>query len=80
MKKQKPLPEVVYLCDGEDPRCKGEWGCFYVITDGIRGGCRHTSDPKHAKYGAVDHKKHPERFDKFKSGDQVRYYEREEES
>ena len=67
--------EVAYICNGKDPDC-GKRGCYYRIENGKRGPCMHTQDPKYAKYRPRDPKKHPDRFEKFKAGNVVRYYEK----
>ena len=68
--------EIAWLCNGKDPKCAGKNGCFYIINNGIRGSCSHTKDIRYALHKKLDPKKNPDRFDKFKYKDQVRYYER----
>ena len=77
MGKQKPKYEVAWVCNGYNPKCRGKIGCYYRVSNGVRGACMHTLDPLYAKYGALDPKKHRERFEKFSYKDQIRYYERE---
>lgn len=46
------------------------------MTSGRRGACSHTLDIRYAINKKLDPKTNPERFDKFKCGEQVRYYEK----
>lgn len=76
--KQKTKYETVWICDGENPNCKGECGCFYVITNGIRGSCCHTKDPKYSLHKPARLvNDNPEWFDSFTSEAGTRYYERD---
>lgn len=75
-KKDQNVVEVAYICNGKDPSCREGGGCYYRMTNGRRGPCVHTRDPKYAKYGKKDPKKYPERFDRYKAGNVVRYYEK----
>ncbi len=38
------MQKIFYLCDGKVPKCKKDL-CY---KKGIKNGCRHTSDIKHA--------------------------------
>lgn len=71
--------ETAWLCNGKNPKCKGREGCYYVITNGIRGGCSHTLERAYAIHKSRDPKKNPNWFDRFKVSDLVRYYERDSE-
>jgi len=73
MKKKDMAVEVAYICNGKIPGCSQEAGCYYGKQ---KGPCMHTQDPKYARYKPHDPKKHPERFDKFRAGNVVRYYEK----
>lgn len=73
--KQKKVVEVAYICNGKNQDCKGKDSCYYQ-NSGRHGGCLHTMNTRYAKNKPVDPKKHPDRFDKFNSGDVVRYYEK----
>ena len=55
---------ILYLCDGLR-ECAGRNGCCaYGI---VRGPCRRTTDPSHARNGACpDPQNHTERFEKMK--------------
>ena len=68
--------QVAYICNGKNPKCCGKYGCYYTPTNGVRGACSHTLDPKYAKNKPMDPRKHPDIFDKFSYGDTVRYYEK----
>lgn len=68
--------EVAYVCNGNNPKCRGKYGCYYATTNGIRGGCMHTLEAEYAKNKPVDPRKHPDIFEKFSYGDTVRYYEK----
>ena len=52
--------KIVYLCDGKVEACK-KTGCIYCHLDGI---CKRTTDPRHAKNGAVASAK-PPRFEQY---------------
>ena len=56
---------ILYLCDALR-ECAGMNGCCaYGI---VRGPCRHTTDPSHARNGACpDPQNHPERFERLQS-------------
>lgn len=69
--------EVAYICNGKDPKCSNKTGCYYKITNGIRGSCSHTTNPKYAVHKKLDPKKNPEMFDKFSTIQGTRYYERD---
>lgn len=76
-KVSKAPPEVVYICDGKVKGCN-KASCYYRLdANGQRGACMHTSSSFNAKYGTCNPKDYPERFDKYRSGDKVRYYEKE---
>ena len=78
-KRKSRTVEVAWICDGKVEDCRKS-GCYYgEPRNGIRGPCMHTQNPRHAKYGARDPKKYPDRFDKFEYGDDIRYYEKYEE-
>ena len=78
MKNRQVSVDIAYICSGKKKDCTKE-GCYYKIHNGIRGGCMHTTNMKYAKNRPPkEPKKNPEWFDKFKVGDQIRYYEREE--
>ena len=76
--------KVAYLCNGKE-ECLYRPMCVYredpvSKTDDV---CKHTFDPRHAKYGAcADPENHPERFvkidigEKFGEGDYC-YWEEE---
>lgn len=81
MTKKKPTSkyQIAYLCNGKD-KCGGRPGCFYgPLVNGVTGGCSHTLNGKYALNGVIfDHPcHHPERFDRFCCGDEVRYYEKD---
>lgn len=76
MSRGKKQYEVAYICNGKDPKCIHKTGCFYKITNGIRGSCSHTRDIQYAINKKINPEKNPDRFEKFKCGDNVRYYER----
>lgn len=76
MKNKDITVEVAYICNGKNPSCNNSTGCFYKKTNGIKGPCAHTRDKKYAKYSASDPKKHPERFEKYRNGNIIRYYEK----
>lgn len=68
--------EVAYICNGRNPECSGKLNCFYRPTNGVKGACVHTTDPKYAKNGPKDPKRNKDLFDKFAVGDVIRYYEK----
>lgn len=71
----KKTYEVAYICNGKDPNCK-KTGCYYKIQNGRRGPCMHTQNTKYAKNKIADPRADKDRFDRFRYGDQVRYYEK----
>lgn len=66
--------EVAYICNGNNPKCAGEPGCYYR-KDGRHGPCYHTTDKKFAKHSDLDPKKDRDKFSMYKYGNQKRYYE-----
>ena len=74
----KKTYEVAWICDGKVKDCNQTRCFFKTDQNGRRGPCSHTMDATHARLKAIDPKDDPERFDKFKYGDQVRYYEKTE--
>lgn len=78
MKNNKRSYETAWLCNGKNPLCKDQYGCFYHIENGLRGSCSHTRDPKYSLHKpARSVKDNPEWFDRFSSEAGTRYYERE---
>lgn len=73
MKNRDMTVEVAYICNGKIPGCGETGGCYY---SSARGPCMHTQDKKYAKNKNVSVKKNPERFEKFRAGNVVRYYEK----
>lgn len=77
--KREKQYEVAYICNGLNPKCRGTLGCYYQeLTNGMHGGCMHTKDKRYALNEILEDnpKNHPDRFDKYESGDIVRYYEK----
>lgn len=81
MAKKNVKTSVAYICNGRQPECKGQPGCYYNKVSGRPGPCLHTTDIRYAKHKKIDPKKDSDKFDKFTSVDKegnksVRYYEK----
>lgn len=71
--------KVAYLCDGLDPKCSGNIGCFKCSIGRMNSDmtCYHTLNPEHAVYGET---LYPGiwagiRFRFISDGKDIRYFE-----
>ena len=76
---------IAYICDGLVPECSGTIGCFKYPGTALDEPdiCRHTTDQKHAVYGACEHPEDyvPSRFVYIpeEESSQLRYFEEHHE-
>lgn len=75
----KKVKGIAYICDGL-AACSDKVGCYRLARPGI-SYCSHTTDRRHAKYGAVnDPEKYPDRFVKIdypEADEEIKYWEGE---